>query len=277
MYKQFTPEQENIYEFRSHKNYKLDQSSLTRYQFISASADNSTSASYYEFARINFYLSGSDVSNVNPKFNAYKTVGNKFNNYKMHFNKFFLTGSMVFIPQSDFGDEIKRGSFSLTDNSTAATIKIVDDSDGNLYSPNATVSSSNNSPSSSENYVGNIFYDIGTFTITETGSFNGSVNYVDVTSGNYTVSYKGTRDITTYEWTCDALPNEMNFTDNVTIFKPSSSGRLNDNLTSSIFPNYITEVGLYDDDFQLLAVGKLAKPLQSSTTTDTTILVNIDR
>ena len=32
-----------------------------------------------------------------------------------------------------------------------------------------------------------------------------------------------------------------------------------------------------DDDFQLLAVGKLAKPLQSSTTTDTTILVNIDR
>ena len=39
----------------------------------------------------------------------------------------------------------------------------------------------------------------------------------------------------------------------------------------------ISTVGLYDDDFQLLAVGKLAKPLQSSTTTDTTILVNIDR
>jgi hypothetical protein len=34
---------------------------------------------------------------------------------------------------------------------------------------------------------------------------------------------------------------------------------------------------MYDNDHQLLAVGKLAKPLQSSDTTDTTILVNIDR
>ena len=34
---------------------------------------------------------------------------------------------------------------------------------------------------------------------------------------------------------------------------------------------------LYDENHQLLAVGKLAKPLQSSPTTDTTILVNIDR
>ena len=47
--------------------------------------------------------------------------------------------------------------------------------------------------------------------------------------------------------------------------------------TSSYFTPYITTVGLYDDNFNLLAVGKLATPLQSSPTTDTTILVNIDR
>ena len=34
---------------------------------------------------------------------------------------------------------------------------------------------------------------------------------------------------------------------------------------------------MYDDNRELLAVGKLAKPVQTSRTTDTTILVNIDR
>ena len=48
-------------------------------------------------------------------------------------------------------------------------------------------------------------------------------------------------------------------------------------VTSSYFEPYITTVGLYDENYQLLAVGKLSQPLQSSPTTDTTILVNIDR
>ena len=48
-------------------------------------------------------------------------------------------------------------------------------------------------------------------------------------------------------------------------------------VTSSFFNPYITTVGLYNEEFELLAVGKLAQPLQSSPTTDTTILVNIDR
>ena len=124
MYKQFTSEQQNVYEFRAHKSYTLKNSDLARYQFLSASS-NSTSASYYKFARINFYLSGSDLASVNPKFNTYQTVGNKLNNDKMFFDKFYKTGSFVSIPQSHFGDRIKRSSFTLTDNSTSATIKIM--------------------------------------------------------------------------------------------------------------------------------------------------------
>ena len=34
---------------------------------------------------------------------------------------------------------------------------------------------------------------------------------------------------------------------------------------------------MYNEQYELLAVGKLAQPLPSSRTTDTTILVNIDR
>ena len=34
-------------------------------------------------------------------------------------------------------------------------------------------------------------------------------------------------------------------------------------VTSSYFSPYITTVGLYSNDFELLAVGKLAKPLEN--------------
>ena len=77
------------------------------------------------------------------------------------------------------------GTFQLVDNETSAII--VDDSNGNLYSTNATFSQSVSALSSSDNYVGNIFYDVGVVTLTETASFNGSDDYTDVTSGNYTI------------------------------------------------------------------------------------------
>ena len=42
--------------------------------------------------------------------------------------------------------------------------------------------------SSSENYVGNIFYDKGLAIITETGSWSGSVNYSDLAT-NFTLKF----------------------------------------------------------------------------------------
>ena len=275
MFKSFINDQINTYEFKSHKSYTLKNSDLSRYQFLSASS-NSTSASYYKFARINFYLSGSDLASVNPKFNTYQTVGNKLNNDKMFFDKFYKTGSFVSIPQSQFGDRIKRSSFTLTDNSTSATIKIIDDGNGNLYAPNASFSQSVNALSSSDNYVGNIFYDVGIFAITETASYDGTNNYSDVTSGTYTVTYKGARDISTHEWSCDTLPNEMNLTENITIFKPGGAGDLKDNLTSSLFPTYITEVGLYDDKKNLMGLARLSKPIPKSTKIPMRFYVRMD-
>ena len=275
MFKHFNYEQNNTYEFIANKTYTLDQSNVIRHQFLSAS-NHSTSASYYKFARINLYFSGSDYTVNNSLFNNVPTVGDKKQQTGIYLNKFYESGSICFVSQSQFNEGIKRGSFSLTDNSTAATIKIVDDSNGNLYSTNTSFSQSVSALSSSDNYVGNIFYDIGAFTITETASFNGSVNYSDVTSGNYSVTYKGTNTITTYEWTCEALPNELNNTTNVTVFNSNGQGQLKDNLTSSVFPTYITEVGLYDDMNSLVGLAKLSKPIPKSTKIPMRFFVRMD-
>ena len=150
------------------------------------------------------------------------------------------------------------------------------DENENLYSTNATFSQSVSALSSSDNYVGNIFYDIGVIAITETASFNGSVNYSDITSGNYSISYQGTRDITTYEWVCDALPNELNQTQNDTIFSAGGRGQLKGNLTSSIFPIYISEVGLYDDNRNLVGMARLSKPMPKSTKMPMRFYVRMD-
>ena len=264
MFKKFNEESVNLYEFVSNKSYNKNQTSITRYAFVSGSSDETLSRNY-NFARINLYLSGSEYSQGYKRYNTYPTPGNRLNQDNMFFNKFYVSGSVLSIPQNEFGDKIKPGTFTLTDNSTATEIRIVDDLNGNLYAPSAPSSSDSNlSLSSSANYVGNIFYELGVFTIVETGSFDGTNNYSEVTSGNFTVNYKGVHNLTTFEYLCTALPNEVNQTQNMSIFKANSAGKLKDNLTGSLFPTYVTEVGLYDDAEDLIGIARLSKPIPKS-------------
>ena len=264
MFKKFNEESVNLYEFVSNKSYNKNQTSITRYAFVSGSSDETLSRNY-NFARINLYLSGSEYSQGYKRYNTYPTPGNRLNQDNMFFNKFYVSGSVLSIPQNEFGDKIKPGTFTLTDNSTATEIRIVDDLNGNLYAPSAPSSSDSNlSLSSSANYVGNIFYELGVFTIVETGSFDGTNNYSEVTSGNFTVNYKGVHNLSTYEYVCTALPNEVNQTQNMSIFKANSAGKLKDNLTGSLFPTYVTEVGLYDDAEDLIGIARLSKPIPKS-------------
>ena len=57
----------------------------------------------------------------------------------------------------------------------------------------------------------------------------------------------------------------------------SGSSQYSDFVTGSDFSPFVTTVGLYDEEQNLLAVGKLSQPLPTSQTTDTTILINLDR
>ncbi len=262
MFKNLTDENRNIYEFVSNKTYNLNHSSVTRYNFVSGSTDKTLSKNY-NFARINLYLSGSDYTNSNKKLNREPTAGNPLNNDQMFFDKFYISGSVVSIPQNEFGDRIKPGTFTLTDSTTGAIIK--DDFNGNLFGSNATFSqSAATSLSSSDNYVGNIFYNLGVFAITETASFDGTNDYSEVTSGDYTVKYKGVHEISTYEYVCNAASNEFNQTQNETIFKFGGAGKLKDHLTGSLFPTYIAEVGLYDDDENLIGIARLSQAIPKS-------------
>ena len=192
--------EENIF----HKNQTLTSASEGTHHYLALKDDYlsgttdlgggllSVSGSHWAFVHNMFYMSGSTkISQSNPdeinKFNNYWHNFNQHNDLKpFHKNKFYDSASIFYIPQQYFGERIKPGSFILTARTgsainTTKEIVIKDDKNGNLYGYNSHHSQSVlTSISSSDNYVGNIFYDLGVTTLTETASWSGSVNYTDI-------------------------------------------------------------------------------------------------
>ena len=202
-------------------------------------------------------------------------------------NRFFPTSSnsevgIISIPSNLFGESIKPGSFNLEADGDIFT----DDGEGNIFQNSTTK-------------VGDIIYQHGMIILTAASSSNGTTGLVfgsglygtgvygtntsngelgDIISGsNITCSFESTITIYESQYKCTIRENEFNFTQNPTIVSSSSnSGIISDFATGSYFSPYITTVGLYNNDKELVAVGKLAQPLPLSPTTDVNIIINLD-
>jgi len=180
----------------------------------------------------------------------------------LSYSKLFPTSSgayvgVISIPARLFGDYINPGSFSFSEGSINF---LTDDGEGNIIFNGET--------------VGNIFYPHGVITITSAGLSN---IFDFINSSDITCSFQSSYTIYETQYKCTIRENEYNFTLNPSTISGSTEGTLYGFVTESYFSPYITTVGLYDEQQNLLAIGKLAQPLPSSPTTDTTILINIDR
>ena len=212
------------------------------------------------------------------------------------FEHYFPTGSdsiigVISIPTGLFGNYIQPKSFSWISPSGSIT----DDGEGNLILAVTNL------------ICGNIFYEHGIAVITSDslplGDAYGTARYgssqygvtdatvIDgfIASPNVTCSFSSSLTIYETQYKCTIRENEFNFSQNPTISSGSTSitssagtfftpGQyLEYFATGSHFNPYVTTVGLYDDNQNLLAIGKLSQPLPTSATTDTTILINMDR
>jgi hypothetical protein len=205
-------------------------------------------------------------------------------------NRSFPTSSnaligVLSIPSNLFGEYLKPGSFTLKNNYGT----IIDDANGNLLFSNIATSSL---------HVGNIIYEHGIAIINEelissldgygyvtygspspptpVGIYGGIFGSLFNTN-NITCSFQSTVTIYESQYKCTIRQNEFNFSQNPTLVSGSSnSGIMYDYATGSYFDPYITTVGLYNNNYELIAVAKLAQPLPLSSVTDTTILVNLD-
>lgn len=125
--------------------------------------------------------------------------------------------------------------------------------------------------------IGNIFYEQGFITITKPG-YQNLMNESLVDTTEWSLNYKSTVIITENEYLCTIKKDEFNQTMN-----PSArdSGRAYDDTvadfaTGSYFSPYVTTIGLYNEDNELLAVGKLGQPVRMSDKTDTTFIIRFD-
>ena len=249
---------------------------------------------YWQSLNVMFYTSGSSVYGNETKL---EFTNFAYKDRKQHLNKYhgFPSGSLISIPQKYYGERIKSGSFKFTDlnNSDGSGNNpiIIDDGFGNLYSTNAHYSQSSNDASSSDNYVGNIFYEQGIAVLTETGSWSGSVDYSDLAT-NFTLDIESQDTNYTHEYEVTLKPNEFNHTMNYTVRMPIGTFPTLNDLTASILSNeylaseftssdwqpYITRIHLYQEgDYDTpVMTANLVKPIRKSDKIPITFKIKLD-
>jgi len=88
------------------------------------------------------------------------------------------------------------------------------------------------------------------------------------------VSWKSYYPIYTTTYALKVRDEEFNYSLNPSSM--DSNGNIADNISGSEFKPYVTSIGLYNDDHQLIAVAKLGQPIPKSTDTDMTFVVKLD-
>jgi hypothetical protein len=197
-------------------------------------------------------------------------------------DRYFPTGSgniigVVSIPSNKYGENLKPGTVTLSN----GTSSFSDDGEGNLitgslkvgdiiYSHGMIILTSDGIPQ--QDGYGYITYGTGSY---GTSDFTFIQSFINST--NLSCSFDSTLTIYESQYKCTLRENEFNFSQNPTLISGSSnSGILYDFATGSYFTPYITSIGLYNNDKELLAIAKLSQPLRISDTTDTSIIINLD-
>lgn len=258
---------------------------------------------------LEFY--GNPTPPINQDSGVYEYTWYRSIKHLFYDNKLFISGSgmqtaslaglpdecyVVSVGQQFYGDRIKPGTFEVA--TEIAGKSILDDSHGNLY-----VNESGN-----VTYIGNVFYDKGVAIIKhDTGSAVTAVstNGLKIVGNTQIyVDYESDVKLYRHEVAVELAPQDFNFS----MFNPSikqlyqasgsvSASLLNEQLqqagvqpvdnttdvynvyrlmNNGIIKPYVTTIGLYNTEYQLLAVAKLSEPIQRTFNTNQTFIVRFD-
>ena len=204
---------------------------------------------------------------------------------------------VIQVPQIKYGEEIRRGSVTLTDDTN--TVTFTDDAYGAMKL-GSTIK-------------GNVFYDDGLIVMTDVSEFT-----------QYTLTYKSVQQIKEMEVLLTSEAGEFNVSQNPTAVdvsvldqydfettdyknvSPAGTIKIKEILdivqsrefygsygnatgswddyfesgstdpTGSYLTTYITTIGLYDDDYNMMAVAKLPKPIKNLPDYSVNFIVRFD-
>ena len=309
MFKRLDPRDINITPWKAYKEFTVTNvdsgSGVYGFRAISGSARNfnASTAAKTTFGSASFYHLPSYFL-INQLY--FRDTENNYNNFGYNSNNQYRllhsSASIISVSKDLYGERIKPKSITLTDDSTSATLTIVDDGKGNLYDNGSTALSasfasfftSSFTNSETGSFVGNVFYEYGLLVFTNTGSKYNGIGTGTGTDG-YSLKYKAQTTIREHAYTCVIGEGEMNSTNNISVtagrsgsisVSGSESWRLfppghataksgsyrysydagssyNNFVTHSKFKPYITKVGLYNDFNELIAIGQLSHPIKN--------------
>lgn len=134
------------------------------------------------------------------------------------------------------------------------------------------------------NQIGNIFYDQGIITISDPRpkyknlllGKNGRFDYEGLEYG-FESSFKTTTTLYEHEVVCKIPRGEFNSTQNPTTFvKYNKSYNVIPFVTGSSFSPYVTSIGLYNDNHDLVAIAKMATPIKKRKDIDINVIIRFD-
>lgn len=252
---------------------------VTSSDFISESAATNTSGrfkrSVYDQMNIMYYKFSDK-----PLLRFGGAVDIQFESRSLH-NRI----NVMSIPQRYYGNQIRPSSVVIVDVSGGVSKTYLDDGSGSLYDQ-----------ASSSEHVGNVFYQQGLITCTHTGSYYSS-SFLGTGAEGFTVNFDSTTTLYETEILCSLGEGEFNVSTNPTAVNSGSSplegvsGSVKDlvlddfklyEFSSSVDPTgsylapFVTEIGLYDDDLNLVVVAKLAKPVKKLPDYSLNFLIRFD-
>jgi hypothetical protein len=120
------------------------------------------------------------------------------------------------------------------------------------------------------NHVGNVFGKHGTIVISSP-----HYKYENLTTTSYTASYRSTLTIQEHSTLVNVAAGDFNLSLNPSL-EQETGEEFKLFTTGSDFTPYITTIGLYNDQGQLLVIGKLAQPIRKRNDVDMNFLIRFD-
>lgn len=253
---------------------------------------------------LNYY---SDTPNINQdtgtyEYIVYRSIKHLFYNRGQFYSGSVLqTSSLAGLPddfyvisigQDFYGNRIKPGTFEIS--TELANKTIVDDELGNLYISQSGVGT----------YLGNVFYDTGIAVVKmDTGSavtamtsgglklVQASELYVDYSSdvkyhrhetnikiepSDFNFSPFNPSVLSTYTTTTGSVTQSWNDLNIKSSASSPDTWNLYNLMGAGVVKPYITTIGLYNEQYELLAVAKLSEPIQRSFDINQIFIVRFD-
>lgn len=205
----------------------------------------------------------------------FSIVNRLFDWYRDHFKMTYGTGSsqlnsfrLIHIPSMFYGRSIATGSVLITDRSydnVSGTLTYVDDGLGTLIVSGSDVTSK----------VGNVFYDEGLIVFTDQlHNFGSGANWSGMNPLVH-IEFHGNTLMKSLVFMCRLSPGDANASSNPTYSQKNALGRRvvkapQKNVT------YVSGIGIYNEERELVAVVKLAQPIRKRETDDETIRIRLD-